>query len=727
MEYMLKKKQCAVTAALVILFTALACVAAEPSRSASGAKADAPTNGRFVIPEFGMDEEGRLVPVDMRGTWLFKRGDDPSYRLPETEDSGWEKVPVPLNWFDLPGGAYTGLGWYRLHLRLPDVRPGTILGIELGWIDDADETYLNGRLIGKTGVFPDPSVPGEAQHAYDRSRIYPVDSGVAVFGGDNVLAIRVHSMSYDTAGIYRGSQLIGSFELLEEKFFLNEIILSVLASLYVMIGLYYAFLYVKRRKKYDNLIFTVFCLLLAAVTMSRGELKYWMLDDFHVLKIIEYVIEILLPALFFHFVLFHFEKKAWTPLSLALDAVVAGSVIFLAASYPDVTRYFRYTTYVGYWLMLAWVAYSLLYLFRHRGTRQDARLMLYGAAFFAAAVVLDIVTMFLEFTVPWVGHWGFLGFVVSIVIGMGNRFELLYVQVVSAERELRTYKEHLEELVGARTEELLREIEVRKSAEQSLEDSRADLEMRNRLMEKDLEHAQQVHRSFLPTSPPAIGGLSVDFRCIPQAMVGGDYFSFVELGDGRLGVFIGDVCGHGVSAALYLSQLKALADRSCGMFGGDPQGCMQALNDDLIKNMPSLMFTALYGIVGPGAATGEMNFTFVRAGHVPPILYRSSEKATALVESRGPMIGLMPDIRIEPVPLTIRHGDRIYLYTDGIPEVENGSRRILGYENLAGLFHGAHRQDLGATLDEIISRCRDFSEGKEFTDDIVLIGMEVTG
>ncbi|HOD15505.1 MAG TPA: SpoIIE family protein phosphatase [Spirochaetota bacterium] len=723
----IRKLHAVVAAAVVLLPVLFSCGAAEPSRHAGGTAADTLQNGHVDISEFTQDSGGRLVPVDLRGIWFFRRGDDPSYRLPETEDGGWEKVPVPLNWFALPGGAYTGYGWYRLHLRLPDVRPAGILGIELGWIDDADATYFNGRLVGTNGVFPGPSVRGEVQHAYDRTRIYPIDSSIAVFGGDNVLAVRVHSMDYDTAGIYKGEQVLGSFESLKEDFLVSEIILSVLASLYVMVGLYHGFLFIKRRKAYENLLFALFCVLLAVVTMSRGELKYLALDDFHVLKFIEYVLEIVLPALFFHFILFHFEKKLYTGLSLALDTVVAGSVVFLAASYPHVTSYFRYTTYVGYWLMLAYVAYSLVYLFRFRLERQDARVMLYGFAFFAATFVLDVVTMFLEFTIPWVAHYGFLGFVVSIVIGMGNRFEQLYVQVVNAERELRTYKDRLEDLVSARTGELLREIEVRKSAEQSLRDSRADLEMRNRLMERDLEHAQQVHRSFLPTSPPVVGGLTIDFRCIPYAMLGGDYFSFMDLGGERLGVFIGDVCGHGVSAALFLSQVKALADRTCSICGSDPLSYMTALNDDLVRNMPSLLFTALYGIITRGGPPGEMNFSFVRAGHVPPILYRSSDNSVELVESRGPMIGLMPDMRIEPVSLTMKKGDRIYLYTDGIPEVENRKRQILGYENLAALFHGAHRPGLSDTLDEIIRKCRDFTGGVEFADDIVLIGMEATG
>ncbi|HPG52429.1 MAG TPA: hypothetical protein PLL11_17775, partial [Spirochaetota bacterium] len=174
----IRKLHAVVAAAVVLLPVLFSCGAAEPSRHAGGTAADTLQNGHVDISEFTQDSGGRLVPVDLRGIWFFRRGDDPSYRLPETEDGGWEKVPVPLNWFALPGGAYTGYGWYRLHLRLPDVRPAGILGIELGWIDDADATYFNGRLVGTNGVFPGPSVRGEVQHAYDRTRIYPIDSSI---------------------------------------------------------------------------------------------------------------------------------------------------------------------------------------------------------------------------------------------------------------------------------------------------------------------------------------------------------------------------------------------------------------------------------------------------------------------------------------------------------------------------------------------------------------------
>jgi enterochelin esterase-like enzyme len=136
--------------------------------------------------------------LDLAGQWRFRTGDDMAWADPAFDDSSWESTQVPQ-----PGGQaafkdYDGFGWYRLSFTLPAEAAGTPLVAVLGGIDDADETYLNGQLIGHMGRFP----PNAYSQWFDQ-RLYPVPGGAARFGERNVLAVRIHDMN-GQGGWYRG-------------------------------------------------------------------------------------------------------------------------------------------------------------------------------------------------------------------------------------------------------------------------------------------------------------------------------------------------------------------------------------------------------------------------------------------------------------------------------------------------------------------------------------------
>jgi enterochelin esterase-like enzyme len=132
--------------------------------------------------------EDPTVSVDLEGDdWRFSLGDDPSWSEPGLDDSGWEQVSVPND-----GAAfadYDGFGWYRLSFDLPAEAAGTNLVASLGFIDDVDEAWLNGEKIGGSG-----SMPPEADSQWFERRLYPVPADAPVFGGENVLAVRVYDM-----------------------------------------------------------------------------------------------------------------------------------------------------------------------------------------------------------------------------------------------------------------------------------------------------------------------------------------------------------------------------------------------------------------------------------------------------------------------------------------------------------------------------------------------------
>lgn len=129
------------------------------------------------------------VSVDLeRDDWRFRLGDDPSWAAPGLDDSGWTRTSVPND--GAAFASYDGFGWFRLSFDLPAEAAGANLVASLGFIDDVDEAFLNGQRIGGSGVMP----PNASSQWFEK-RLYPVPAGAPVFGGRNVLAVRVYDMN----------------------------------------------------------------------------------------------------------------------------------------------------------------------------------------------------------------------------------------------------------------------------------------------------------------------------------------------------------------------------------------------------------------------------------------------------------------------------------------------------------------------------------------------------
>lgn len=136
--------------------------------------------------------------LSLSGSWKFTIGDKKEYAIPPFNDSGWEKINVPGTWEDQGFNGYDGYAWYRRQFdgsTLPD-KP---LVLDLGYIDDCDEVYLNGKLIGYSGSFPP-----KFYTAYDARRIYTIPEVHLNRKGPNVIAVRIFDVTLE-GGIVKGS------------------------------------------------------------------------------------------------------------------------------------------------------------------------------------------------------------------------------------------------------------------------------------------------------------------------------------------------------------------------------------------------------------------------------------------------------------------------------------------------------------------------------------------
>jgi serine phosphatase RsbU (regulator of sigma subunit) len=201
-------------------------------------------------------------------------------------------------------------------------------------------------------------------------------------------------------------------------------------------------------------------------------------------------------------------------------------------------------------------------------------------------------------------------------------------------------------------------------------------------LRSELEVARRVQRRLLPQAMPRLDGFEADAVCEPAFEVVGDYFDFLDLGQGRTGVVVADVSGKGTQAAFYMAEIKGMVLALTGLHKA-PRELLIELNRRLYGNLERRVFaSAVYGVLEPASS----RFTFARAGHCPPFLRRADGRVSSLVPG-GIALGLEPgalfDKHLEEATVVLAPGDALVLYTDGISEAMDEEGGVFGEERLA--------------------------------------------
>ncbi len=269
------------------------------------------------------------------------------------------------------------------------------------------------------------------------------------------------------------------------------------------------------------------------------------------------------------------------------------------------------------------------------------------------------------------------------------------------------------------------DITARKEAEEALRKSEEKLRNRNLQMEKDLKIAQAAQKELLRADIPESPYMKCVYRYEPLDRVGGDVFSIFRNLDSITGVFMGDISGHGIAAALFIALLKSATDRMYRKKGNSPSEYLSSLNRELRGYLSSYFLTGIYGHFQRDDAKGMTSFTFSNGGHPLPIHCRASG-GVSLAGRSNTIIGIIENPSFEVHRIEMEKGDRLFLYTDGIPETENRKKEIIGFDgNLLDLFGRSQRSDIGETLDAILGEVTAFRGDAPLLDDISLIGFEI--
>jgi len=241
----------------------------------------------------------------------------------------------------------------------------------------------------------------------------------------------------------------------------------------------------------------------------------------------------------------------------------------------------------------------------------------------------------------------------------------------------------------------------------------------NARMWHEFKVARDMQAQMLPDSFPEIDGIQISAKSIPTKEVGGDFYDFFQFQDGRLGVVIGDVSGHGVSAAMVMT-----AALGAVRFAAEEKTCtdevLNMVNSRLNKDIQNHMFVALfYGIFDP--KTYKLYYT--NAGQTMPFLLRNGEidfLPQAEKTDRFPL-GIVKATVYEQLSIELQPGDMLIHYTDGIVDVMNGSHETYGFDRLAESIRQNASLPPSELIDKLIAEMKQYSPDSNIEDDVTLV------
>jgi sigma-B regulation protein RsbU (phosphoserine phosphatase) len=281
-----------------------------------------------------------------------------------------------------------------------------------------------------------------------------------------------------------------------------------------------------------------------------------------------------------------------------------------------------------------------------------------------------------------------------------------------------------------------RDVTADKNAQELLAGYAEALNKKNQEMQEDLKLAREVHQIFIPQAYPVLPPAAVPersavrfhHRYLPTSALGGDFFEIVPLSNTRVGVFICDVMGHGMRAALVTSILRGFIDKYRER-ADEPDRLLTSINQALLSNLESvtttIFATAAYLVVDAGC--GEVRAA--NAGHPSPLVLRPNAKTVEVLDGQtpanGPAMGLVRDAVYPVARVSLSVGDSLLLFTDGLFEVEDQDGRQFGLERLVNEVRRRVTTPAAQLVDELVVATRRHAVAGEFTDDVCVVEVEL--
>ena len=236
----------------------------------------------------------------------------------------------------------------------------------------------------------------------------------------------------------------------------------------------------------------------------------------------------------------------------------------------------------------------------------------------------------------------------------------------------------------------------------------------------ELKMAHDIQQSFLPDAIPDLPGFELAAQNIPAKEVGGDFYDFIPISEGKIGLTIADVSGKGVPAALFMALartiVRAKATRSSGV-----REVIRDANSLITADAKSGMFVTLFYAV---LDVSERTLTYVSAGHNPPVIFKAKTRTLMRLDAKGIALGAIADIELEERKIILDGGDTVVFYTDGVTEAINKSMEQFGEERLITTIKVNHELSANDMIEKIKGEVLAFCGDEPQFDDITLMALK---
>ena len=660
-----------------------------------------PVTGIRVLTLDDIEKGGGLLV-----NWKYHPGDDQEWANPAFDDTGWESTESTwlfLN--EIPRIGWEGIGWFRLHLSVPDERLWhTPLALQVIYQAGASEIYLDGELIytfGKVG-----NTKEEEEPYWERN------PQVISFSGetDHLIAVRYSNFSSDqltpVLGFVLGigslnSGIKGRVNMVRRGTTLQMVWTAILIFMMLQHLLLFFFYPRARENLYFALsagsigvfIFLIFQFFLVATSVTE---TLYLLRLF----VCVYVLMFLSGMLFLYTIfypklpkLFWFFLAGWVlVLCFGLLSLRIGFPLFGEGEFHSTIEasgvVFASSFNIGLAFMCCFLFASLTFL-------EMARVIIVaifkkkdGAWIFGLGSLMPIILPSLfAFLVSYTGfeniniNWQFSTLAITLA-------PLFSMSVYLARDFSRTH---------------------RKLETEVLENTRKT---------EELEEARELQMSMLPQAPPQLPNLDIAFEMRPATEVGGDYYDYNLTEEGQLTIAVGDATGHGMNAGLVVSAVKSLFKTSTPEAGN-----LETL-ERISQGIKSMNLKRLY--MAMTLVTFNHNtLKLTGAGMPPPLIYRADENRVEEILLEGMPLGGFIGAEREEASNQLQSGDTVLLMSDGLPEMLNPENEMLDYPKTKELFEEVADQPPEAIIDHLFKASTSWADGEPQADDITLVVIKV--
>lgn len=253
----------------------------------------------------------------------------------------------------------------------------------------------------------------------------------------------------------------------------------------------------------------------------------------------------------------------------------------------------------------------------------------------------------------------------------------------------------------------------------NLSDTNTNLILVQKEMDNELNLARQVQQNLLPQYTPPFPALTITHTYHPIKSVGGDIYDFIEIDDDKLGIFIGDVSGHGLSSA-FVGTISKMSLYQHSKKIQNPVRLLEKINSDLMNNVKTVHYLTCFWSIFNRLDT---SLSYSRAGHPMPIVLSKNGEIFKL-NSKGTFLGILDDAFMEERRFYFEKGDKCFLFTDGIYEVtesDQDEEEVIGYTGFCKLIEKAASVD----TDHVIPHIRKQLKPYKYDDDYTLVVFEI--